>query len=128
MTDSEIEAMLRAAARGRPSAELDDRMRALFAEAHRNRRRVPRVFRPVPAWALAAACAISAAGGFFANALWQPRGALDPIGATVTICMLDPNRPLARRFLGPAEDREPRLLSDYQIRVRAGDTGGHNAP
>lgn len=121
MNDDEIEGALRQATCARPSRELDRRMGALFDAGAPRRSWILPLLQPLPVWVLAAACILSAAGGFFANALWQPRRAPAGAPASIAICMLDPNRPLARRFLGPAWGETPIRLSDYTIKVHATD-------
>lgn len=121
MNDEEIEARLRGASRVRPSQEFDRRMGTLFDAGTPRRVWVVPLSRSVPAWAVALACLCSLAGGFIANVLWQPCRTPEGAPASIAICMLDPDRPLARRFLGPARDEAPIRLSGCTIKVHATD-------
>jgi hypothetical protein len=122
MNDEEIEGMLRRATRARPSVGLYQRMGALFEAGDRRRGWILRLLQPVPVWALAAACILSAAGGFFANSLWRPSHTPTVGPTSLAICMIDPNRPLARRFLCPVGSETTSHRPDWRFEVRTTDT------
>ena len=130
MNDDQLEGTLRRAGRARPSLDLDRRMRALFDAGAARRWWVLPLRRPVPGWVLATACILSAAGGFLANSLLL--GHPDPVPrgrpATLAICMLEPDRPLARRFLGPAGSEMPQRLADWRLEVQTTDTAKSPTP
>lgn len=121
MNEDEIERAMRGLRRTRASRGLGERMGALFEGAARRTAWISPLCFPVPAWTLAAACLLSAAAGFLASGI--RRSAHPPAGSptAIAICMLDPDRPLARRFLGPGANQPAARLSEYRITVHAAE-------
>ncbi len=123
MNEDEIERAMRGLRRARASRGLEARMGALFEGAARRTAWMSPLCFPVPAWALAAACLLSAAAGFLASGIRRPSHPPAGSPTAIAICMLDPDRPLARRFLGPGASQTAARLSEYRITVDAGKEG-----
>jgi hypothetical protein len=121
MNQDEIERALRGLRRARASRGLEARMGALFEGAARRTAWISPLCFPVPAWALAAACLLSAAAGFLASGIRRSAHPSAVSPTAIAICMLDPDRTLARRFLGTGASQSAGRLSDYRITVHSSE-------
>jgi hypothetical protein len=98
MNDNEIEHQLQQQPLARPSADLDQRMKALFHEA-RSERAHP-LLRTVPIWLMAAACVVCVVAGFGARSLFVPRQS----PATV-VYVFPPSEAMTRFLTGATANR-----------------------
>ncbi len=121
MSEDDIERAMRGLRRARASRGLEARMGALFEGAARRTAWMSPLCFPVPAWALAAACLLSAAAGFLASGIRRSAHPSAGSPTAIAICMLDPDRPLARRFLGTGASQPAGRLSDYRITAHAAE-------
>jgi hypothetical protein len=94
MKENDLERQLKERPLVQPSANLDQRIQALFDEAAFRRPRL--LLRPVPIWALAAACLVCAFAGFGARSLFIPRQ-----NPPTVVYVFPPNEVMTRLLTGP---------------------------
>jgi len=110
MNNNDLERQLKDQPLAQPSANLDQRIQVLFDEASLRRPRL--LVRPVPIWAMAAACVVCAVTGFWARSLFIPRQ-----NAPTVVYVFPPNEAMTRLLTGTASHNDSFDFSHARVQV-----------
>jgi hypothetical protein len=110
MNDNDIERQLKERPLVQPSANLEQRIQALFDEAAFHRPRL--LLRPVPVWMMAAACLVCAFAGFGARSAFIPRQ-----NPPTVVYFFPPNEAMARLLTGAVNRNDNFDFSHARVQV-----------